>query len=281
MLKNTKTNEQGRSMVEMLGVLAIIGVLSVAGIAGYSNAMNKYRANELLNEASKRATIVAMQVTQGRSGANLSVVEFGDNSWSVTTDGLTNQFGIVSPSVSADVCKQVVTTVGTGTIVKKVLSGATDATGDASKCSENAITLVYNNDMSAGDVASGVEPTPQTEPCNGACNTDQRCVENSCLPLYKAVGNYATDDDGNECSTIPCQSCDTGYHWALLSEVISEFPCELVSEGIYSCSGDKGVDKSVFLANGVPYDGDYGEFGTIGIMDYMAQYFPILCRLND
>ncbi len=41
--------ESGRSMVEMLGVLAIIGVLSVGGIAGYTMAMNKYRANEILN----------------------------------------------------------------------------------------------------------------------------------------------------------------------------------------------------------------------------------------
>ena len=35
-------NEDGRSMVEMLGVLAIIGVLSVAGISGYSMAMRKF-----------------------------------------------------------------------------------------------------------------------------------------------------------------------------------------------------------------------------------------------
>ena len=47
-LKMIKT-ESGRSMVEMLGVLAIIGVLSVGGIAGYTMAMNKYRANEILN----------------------------------------------------------------------------------------------------------------------------------------------------------------------------------------------------------------------------------------
>ena len=52
--------QSGRSMVEMLGVLAIIGVLSVAGIAGYTTAMRSHRANELLNEASKRATVVAM-----------------------------------------------------------------------------------------------------------------------------------------------------------------------------------------------------------------------------
>jgi len=40
-----KTNQIGRSMIEMLGVLAIIGVLSVGAIAGYSNAMKKHKLN--------------------------------------------------------------------------------------------------------------------------------------------------------------------------------------------------------------------------------------------
>lgn len=44
-------NEQGRSLVEMLGVLAIIGVLTLAGIQGYSMAMTRHRANEVLNVA--------------------------------------------------------------------------------------------------------------------------------------------------------------------------------------------------------------------------------------
>ena len=34
------SNQNGRSMIEMLGVLAIIGVLSGGGIIGYSKAMN-------------------------------------------------------------------------------------------------------------------------------------------------------------------------------------------------------------------------------------------------
>ena len=38
--------ENGRSMVEMLGVLAIIGVLSVGAISGYSKAMLKYKLNK-------------------------------------------------------------------------------------------------------------------------------------------------------------------------------------------------------------------------------------------
>ena len=44
--------ENGRSMVEMLGVLAIIGVLSVGVIAGYSKAMFKYKLNKQTEQVS-------------------------------------------------------------------------------------------------------------------------------------------------------------------------------------------------------------------------------------
>ena len=42
--------QNGRSMIEMLGVLAIIGVLSVGGIAGYSKAMMKYKINKTIEQ---------------------------------------------------------------------------------------------------------------------------------------------------------------------------------------------------------------------------------------
>ena len=45
-----KTNESGRSMIEMLGVLAIIGVLSIGGISGYSKAMSVYRVNKTTDQ---------------------------------------------------------------------------------------------------------------------------------------------------------------------------------------------------------------------------------------
>ena len=51
-----KNCENGRSMVEMLGVLAIIGVLSVGGIAGYSKAMFKYKMNQTLDMISHIVT---------------------------------------------------------------------------------------------------------------------------------------------------------------------------------------------------------------------------------
>ena len=44
------TIQDGRSMIEMLGVLAIIGVLSVGGIAGYSKAMMKFKINKTIDQ---------------------------------------------------------------------------------------------------------------------------------------------------------------------------------------------------------------------------------------
>lgn len=48
-----KTNESGRSMIEMLGVLAIIGVLSVGGLAGYSKAMGKFKVNKTTDQVTQ------------------------------------------------------------------------------------------------------------------------------------------------------------------------------------------------------------------------------------
>lgn len=49
-------NENGRSMVEMLGVLAIIGVLSAGGLAGYSKAMFKHKLNTTMDQLTMLVT---------------------------------------------------------------------------------------------------------------------------------------------------------------------------------------------------------------------------------
>lgn len=47
---NLKTNENGRSMIEILGVLAIVGILSIGGIAGFNKAMTKHKLNQAIEE---------------------------------------------------------------------------------------------------------------------------------------------------------------------------------------------------------------------------------------
>ena len=51
-----KNNQNGRSMVEMLGVLAIIGVLSAGGLAGYSKAMFKHKLNNTIDQITMLVT---------------------------------------------------------------------------------------------------------------------------------------------------------------------------------------------------------------------------------
>ena len=57
--------EYGRSMIEMLGVLAIIGVLSIGGLAGYTMAMNRHRANSVLDYVTKVGTVALTYGTDG------------------------------------------------------------------------------------------------------------------------------------------------------------------------------------------------------------------------
>ena len=45
-----KSNQTGRSMIEMLGVLAIVGVLSVGAIAEFGKAMYKWKAIKCAEE---------------------------------------------------------------------------------------------------------------------------------------------------------------------------------------------------------------------------------------
>ena len=79
------TNESGRSMVEMLGVLAIIGVLSIGGIAGYSMAMNRYRANEALDMATKFAVVLYSAKQTATATGNT----FTESNYSLYSTGLT------------------------------------------------------------------------------------------------------------------------------------------------------------------------------------------------
>ena len=66
--------QEGRSMVEMLGVLAIIGVISIGGIAGYHWGMDKHVSNQILYEMNLNSTQLAMLLQKGNpEGVTLSL----------------------------------------------------------------------------------------------------------------------------------------------------------------------------------------------------------------
>ena len=63
--------QEGRSMIEMLGVLAIIAILSIGGIVGYKLAMNHYQANQIAHEINLMRTDAQIKIAQGTENLTL------------------------------------------------------------------------------------------------------------------------------------------------------------------------------------------------------------------
>ena len=124
-MKKYTTEQNGRSMIEMLGVLAIVGVLSVAGIAGYSKAMAKYKTNKLIDQVSTVA-------------ANVRTTFAGQGNYKGLNDGTAYSLGIYPEEIAKD-CD---------------INGAPE--GDGSDCLHNAfggfITVLSNPDNDKFDV---------------------------------------------------------------------------------------------------------------------------------
>ncbi len=140
-MKNT--NESGRSMVEMLGVLAIIGVLSIGGIAGYTLAMNRYRANEILNAAA--LVSIAATSANGGVGADADLSDLGGietmtlPAISGNTGIAANANGLVTITVDKDYPK-------VANLVHD-LSGnraVTPAKGTATSCTDDGCVMTIN-----------------------------------------------------------------------------------------------------------------------------------------
>ncbi len=78
-MKKNNSEQNGRSMIEMLGVLAIVGVLSIGGIAAYAKAMAKYRMNRVIYQATMLISNIRILYTNQKGFSGLSettAVEF-------------------------------------------------------------------------------------------------------------------------------------------------------------------------------------------------------------
>ncbi|MGN0919749.1 MAG: discoidin domain-containing protein [Alphaproteobacteria bacterium] len=182
--------QSGRSMVEMLGVLAIMGVLSVGGVAMYTTAMNKHRANELLNEAQKRASVVVPQILL-MENSHPSLNEFINNNLGYGTfdttvytqaDNLPNgQFGLKVSDVSKAVCQNILNTIGENTVIRRLSTPEAPRKALTSCADTNTFLMVYNNDMSTNTVAEEFDYDNCPESFY-QCSTTHSCVasENDC-----------------------------------------------------------------------------------------------------
>ena len=193
-------NESGRSMVEMLGVLAIIGVLSVVGIAGYTTALNKHKANQILNGASIRAIVVSTQIQRGSAAPTLGEFTEADNAvggatftglaaWNKDTD---KRFSLTLTGVSTEICTQMKASVGQNSIIREINEGCT--------------TITYNNDLSPNDPKpSG----PTGNECTDTCSGGAKCVNGYCECPSGQIWTPSGNSGNGSCVEITEGNCTT------------------------------------------------------------------------
>ena len=162
MLKLTRKNESGRSMIEMLGVLAIIGVLSVGGIAGYTVAMNSHYANQAVDQARRLAAIVSGRRLTNPS-ARLLDEELEGNFTMDTSE--TGSIKLTVTGLSEAVRNR----------IKDMDLGIADVDdGEA----EGSLVFTFNNDLTergASGSSQGQQTTPETpqiDPSSISTETD-------------------------------------------------------------------------------------------------------------
>ncbi len=236
-----KTNETGRSMVEMLGVLAIIGVLSVAGVAGYKAAVRKSLANNLLNQASMRATDVATKIGSGNLDALDSDSFAGNLGGGVTMssavkgpDGYTDydesdeQFTLTMEGVDEELCQQMQSMAGGSRSVVREVECVNNEDGDL------VAILTFNKDLSANPVASDFEDNEEgcmnsgfnwcSELSTPACKKD--CCSDITLNDCQESCNSATGEIVNKEAGLECEKDGENGTCNELGECVLQSYCE-------------------------------------------------------
>lgn len=84
-----KITENGRSMVEMLGVLTLVGLMSIGGMTGYSKMRAQYRINksiEQIEQISAKLSALGNGVQSYKGLSSQSAIKYG----AVPTEAIVN-----------------------------------------------------------------------------------------------------------------------------------------------------------------------------------------------
>ncbi len=260
--------ENGRSMVEMLGVLAVIGVLSIGGIAGYTTAMSYYRANEILNDINLRATTIATDIaTNGALETGTYEMDLGDENalgQTVTATPDDGGFLITVDNVDESTCRNILSRDMKNTPAVAIDVNDVSYDGTGTPCQEtNTIAFLFADDLGdivVENVAAGREECASDADCgeNGHCGygtciaDDEYCdyrtfEENGCQSknpdrphclAYRCVADCTSDDDckGTEnpyCLTFTSEDWNGGGTHSMCVECMENDHCEAGS----FCSG--------------------------------------------
>ncbi len=267
--------QQGRSMVEMLGVLAIIGVLSIGGIAGYRWGMDKHVSNQILYEMNLNSAQLAMLLQKGNpEGVTLSLGSPYDEGKFRTVDyGFAYACG-EEASFGHD-CKFIDETMYSMTatglpkrvcnMLSDAVSGLTYASeleinGGADECDDNTsnvVTVFFDIDTTA-DAGIPRPEGPVTDSNSGDDSQDDDPVPEECPGntwLSADESECTCSEDEKTCNGGCCAGCEGGKIWTGKKCVCPAGAVE--SEEGCACSGTNSYwngSKCTMCPDEAPWD---------------------------
>ena len=239
----------GRSMLEMLGVLAIIGVLSVGAIMGFRQAMNRHKANVILNDVSLAFEELATHETTG-AVSRYQVTAFTPESGHTlyAKRDATGNDSVEVAGVVQGVCEVLIQYDKT-----ELYAQISDTAGaKLTACADNQTMVFGLGAGSSGSTDPDPGPGPEpTDPCEGkTCSGHGTCSDGVCT-----CSDGYTDPD---CGTAP--ECNSAIACASPKVCSSDYHCECPT------IGTPGVCQTTQTQNGCPAIVNVtGKCGTNGI----------------
>ncbi len=227
--------QDGRSMVEMLGVLAIIGVLSIGGIAGYTTAMSYYKANEILNDVNLRAAMVVTDI------ATNGILESGEYITDLSSENNLGNTFLIEPAMD-DKFTITVSTVDEGTcenLLNRDGKGIFEITLERTECAadDNILIFTFANDLGAlVNADAGME-----DDLNDCTNKPLIDSFGVCYACDEPARLYVLQKD--DCITV----CPDERKWDLSSCVLNSDTCPVgyplrgATGGCYDCNEPTAV----------------------------------------
>ena len=254
-LAMTAGRESGRTLTEMLGVLAIMGVLTVGGIAGFNWAMDRWRANRIIDGVEERALVGSRLRLSGMNRtmeiADAVVAQTGgtieDYATTVSNTGKHDEktyFSVQVAGVSPQVCENVMNL--NWQLPVEVYAGEDKYTGDTVICAGEGtvdLTFVFAADLITKKDVKVVDrnnPTCQptqvwtckTNNANGykCCTAGMLCLADGEEPSGVSLTNKGNCPRGtHQCRNNQCvcrKSCPTGQNQDPKTCACSSQTCE-------------------------------------------------------
>ncbi len=276
--------QTGRSMVEMLGVLAIVGVLSIAGLMGYRYAMNKHKANLILNDVSLAWADIYTEQERSPEESRISFLatspfEITVQRLEVEETGIGYDFVYVA-QVPTDICHMLLNAKNGGLKIYK----KDDLSQELTSCNTTS-DLAFTFDVPTSSIKPHPQPEP-SDPCDDiSCLNGGECFNGFCDCPNDYTGDFCEEHVKACQDTSTFWNCPLDYSCGATEECCSDGHCCPADNPQYTKAKNRSEEYCCQVGQTAAYnDSQYQKAGcctegrvSVAVSDFGSSWDNTFC----